>query len=68
MTLENHILNDLAISQTTASALASRLEKKISTVETQLIRMEKEGTVRRKPICDGRLIVWQLAKAQKEVI
>lgn len=68
MSMEDQIIKDLAVSQTTSSALALRLKLRTTTVETHLLKMEQAGTVRRKPICDGRLIVWTLSRAQKEEV
>jgi len=65
MTLEQQIMKDLNISQTTAHSLAERIGRGTLAVETQLLRMEQQGRVTHRTICDGRLIVWMPSKAQK---
>jgi len=62
MTLSTQILNDLHVGPSTAHALADRMKKSTESIRLQLIRMEKEGAVRHRPICDGTLIVWDVKR------
>jgi predicted ArsR family transcriptional regulator len=65
MTLATQILNDLHVGPSTAHALADRMKKSTESIRLQLIRMEKEGAVRHRPICDGKLIVWYVKKNEQ---
>jgi len=38
------------------------MKKSTESIRLQLIRMEKEGAVRHRPICDGTLIVWDVKR------
>jgi Mn-dependent DtxR family transcriptional regulator len=60
MTLEQRICNDLKAGQSTADAIAQRMAVSLPAVTVTLERMQREGVVITKPICDGRLHVWQL--------
>jgi len=66
MTIETQIINDLHVSQSTAHSIAGRLNRSVDGINTMLLRMEKDGRVTRRTICDGRLTVWLPSRAQKE--
>jgi hypothetical protein len=63
MTLEEAILADLAVSQSTADSIAGRLKKATEHIETILRRLESENTIISFPITD-RLLVYKLRPSQ----
>lgn len=60
MTLSALILRDSQEGQSTATALADRMKKPVEAIQLQLTRMEKDGEVHQRQICEGSLTVWHV--------